>query len=75
MVVLDADVGASVGAIIRDELGITSGVIAIDGVELSDLDFIDVGEHILPANVVPVVIKSLVFPHDGEARPRILGSV
>jgi ethanolamine utilization protein EutA len=75
MVVLDADIGQSVGGIIRDELGVTSGVIAIDGVELSDLDFIDIGEHLLPANVVPVVIKSLIFPHDGAARPRILGSV
>ncbi len=74
IVVLDADVGASLGGIIRDELGITSGIMAIDGVELSDLDFIDVGEHILPANVVPVVIKSLVFPHDAAERPRILGS-
>jgi len=74
IIVLDADVGASMGAIIRDELGVTAGIMAIDGVELSDLDFIDVGEHILPANVVPVVIKSLVFPHDTAERPRILGS-
>ena len=75
MVVLDADIGASLGGIIRDELGVTSGVVAIDGVELADLDFIDIGEHILPANVVPVVIKSLIFPHDAAERPRILGSV
>lgn len=75
MVVLDADIGASLGGIIRDELGVTSGLIAIDGVELSDLDFIDIGEHIRPANVVPVVIKSLIFPHDAAERPRMLGSV
>jgi ethanolamine utilization protein EutA len=74
IVVLDADVGASLGAIIRDELGVECGIMAIDGVELADLDFIDVGEHLLPANVVPVVIKSLVFPHGAAERPRILGS-
>ena len=34
-----------------------------------------VGERILPANVVPVVIKSLIFPHGSLERPRILGSV
>ncbi|MGH2456327.1 MAG: ethanolamine ammonia-lyase reactivating factor EutA [Candidatus Limnocylindria bacterium] len=75
MVVLEADVGASLGAILRDELEVSSGVIAIDGVEVADLDFIDIGERILPANVVPVVIKSLIFPHGAVERPRILGSV
>lgn len=75
MLVLDADIGASLGSIIRDELGVSSGVVTIDGVELSDLDYIDIGERIMPANVVPVVIKSLIFPHDAAERPRMLGSV
>ena len=74
VVVLEADVGASLGAILRDEVGLADAVIAIDGVELSDLDFVDIGEVIRPANVVPVVIKSLVFPHAAAERPRILGS-
>jgi ethanolamine utilization protein EutA len=72
--VLEADVGASLGSILRDEIGIPGAVIAIDGIELSDLDFVDIGERIEPANVVPVVIKSLVFPHAAAERPRILGS-
>jgi ethanolamine utilization protein EutA len=75
IMVLEADIGASLGSILRDEIGVPGAVIAIDGIELSDLDFVDIGERILPANVVPVVIKSLVFPHAAVERPRILGSV
>ena len=33
----------------------------IDGVQLQELDFVDVGELISPPGVVPVVIKSLLF--------------
>lgn len=75
IMVLEADVGASIGSIMRDEIGVPGPVVAIDGIELADLDFVDIGEPIRPANVVPVVIKSLVFPHESAERPRILGSV
>jgi ethanolamine utilization protein EutA len=76
IVALAADIGASLGGIISDELGVTTGVIAIDGLDLADLDFIDIGEQVMPARVVPVVVKSLIFPQpDAVERPRILGSV
>ncbi len=75
VIALQADVGASLGAILELELGIDTGVVAIDGLDLADLDYIDIGERILPANVVPVVVKSLVFPDPGAVdRPRILGA-
>jgi len=74
IMVLEADVGASMGSILREEVGVPGAVVAIDGIELSDLDFVDIGAQIQPANVVPVVIKSLVFPHAAAERPRILGS-
>lgn len=62
VLVLEADVGASVGAILREELGVDTGVIVVDGVQLNDLDYVDLGEFLQPANVVPIVIKSLLFP-------------
>jgi len=37
-------------------------VIAIDGVKLQELDYVDIGRLMEPANVVPIVIKSLLFP-------------
>lgn len=76
IVALTGDVGASLGRILTDELGIDTGVVAVDGLELSALDYIDIGERILPANVVPVVVKSLVFPEATEPlRPQILTEV
>ena len=41
----------------------------IDGVELADLDFLDIGEPILPTNVLPVVVKSLLFPTSAAHQP------
>ena len=36
-------------------------LIAIDGIALRELDYVDIGRMIEPAHVVPVVIKSLLF--------------
>jgi ethanolamine utilization protein EutA len=49
------------GRILTEELGLSGDLIAIDGVALQELDFVDVGEPITPPGVVPVVIKSLLF--------------
>lgn len=61
-VVFDGDVGRTVGGILREELGVANDLICIDGVRLSELDYIDIGRVVEPANVVPVVVKSLLFP-------------
>ncbi|MFN3892158.1 MAG: hypothetical protein ACK4MV_17305 [Beijerinckiaceae bacterium] len=36
-------------------------LLSTNGVQLQELDFVDVGELISPPGVVPVVIKSLLF--------------
>jgi ethanolamine utilization protein EutA len=36
-------------------------VIALDGVQLKQFDYVDVGEIIELTNAVPVIIKSLLF--------------
>jgi ethanolamine utilization protein EutA len=61
VVVLDADVAGVVGQMLRDEFGVTSPLLCVDQVALSDLDFIDVGAPVPGRAVVPVVVKSLVF--------------
>lgn len=61
VVVVDADIGQSLGRILESELGFDGNLLCIDGVQLRDLDFIDVGELMEPPGVVPVVIKSLLF--------------
>ena len=70
-VMLDGDVAQTLGAILREELGIESDILVIDGVVLMDFDYIDLGRIRLPSNTVPVTIKSLVFSEDPRGpRPR-----
>jgi ethanolamine utilization protein EutA len=65
--VLDGDIAQTLGAILREELGVTSEVLVLDGISLWDFDYIDLGRVRMPSFTVPVTIKSLVFTAD----PRI----
>ena len=70
-IMLDGDVAQTLGAILREELGVESDILVIDGVMLMDFDYIDLGRIRLPSNTVPVTIKSLVFSEDPRGpRPR-----
>jgi ethanolamine utilization protein EutA len=62
LLMIDGDVGKSLGRLLHDELSLPGPVASIDGVQLQELDFVDLGELISPPGVVPVVIKSLLFP-------------
>jgi ethanolamine utilization protein EutA len=61
LLMIDGDVGKTFGQFLRNELGLAGDLVSIDGVQLAELDFVDVGELISPPGVVPVVIKSLLF--------------
>jgi ethanolamine utilization protein EutA len=61
ILMVDRDVGRLLGHLLEHEIG-ASEVISIDGVQLREFDYLDVGELIEPSEVVPVVIKSLLFP-------------
>lgn len=61
VVALEADVARTLGRILAEELGVGDGLVVIDGLELRELDYVDVGTIVRPANVVPVIIKSFVF--------------
>jgi ethanolamine utilization protein EutA len=58
---IDGDVGRTMGRLLQDEEGVEGAVVSIDGVQLQELDYVDIGELISPPGVVPVVIKSLLF--------------
>lgn len=68
VIVIDGDVGRLLGRILSKELNKGVNVLSLDGVVLSDLDFIDVGEMISPPGVIPLVIKSLVFDSTQHAQ-------
>jgi ethanolamine utilization protein EutA (predicted chaperonin) len=65
--IFDGDVAQTIGALLKEELGVQSEVLALDGIALWDFDFIDLGRVRMPSFTVPVTIKSLVFSQD----PRI----
>lgn len=69
--VLDGDVALTLGSILRDELGVASDLLVIDGLRLWDFDYVDIGRVRRPSGTVPVTIKSLVFgddPRGGDAQ-------
>jgi ethanolamine utilization protein EutA len=68
--VLDGDLARTMGAVLREDMGVANEVLVIDGVSLSAFDYIDLGKVRLPSHTVPVTVKSLVFG-DGRDVERI----
>src|ERR671919_2284597 len=68
VLVFDADIAKLMGNIIERELIPGAGIISIDGIDLKDFDFIDIGQELPDAKAVPVVIKSLIFRHTEMGR-------
>jgi ethanolamine utilization protein EutA len=66
-IMLDGDIAQTLGAILRDEIGVASEMLVIDGVVLWDFDYIDLGRIRMPSQTVPVTVKSLVFGEDPRA--------
>lgn len=67
VLMIDGDVGKTIGNILTRECGVSADIISVDGVSLKEFDYVDIGEVIQPTNVVPLVIKSLLFSTPGGA--------
>jgi ethanolamine utilization protein EutA len=65
VLLIDGDVGMSLGRVVRHETAPGANVIAVDGVQLKQFDYVDIGRVIEITNVVPVIIKSLLFSTRG----------
>lgn len=65
--VLDGDVARSLGRLLSSEHGIGNDLLVLDGLELWDFDYVDLGRLRHPSNTVPVTIKSLVFAETAPA--------
>jgi ethanolamine utilization protein EutA (predicted chaperonin) len=60
-IILDRDVAQTLGTVLRDEIGIKSEVLVVDGIMLVDFDYVDLGRIRLPSYTLPVTVKSLLF--------------
>jgi ethanolamine utilization protein EutA len=58
----DGDVGGLMGIHYCEELKFNNPIVSIDGLELKEFDYIDIGAILDTSGAVPVVIKSLIFP-------------
>jgi ethanolamine utilization protein EutA len=61
VLMIDGDIARGLGRILVEEFQLDGALVSIDGVQLRELDFVDVGEMLDPPGVVPIVIKSLLF--------------
>ncbi len=62
VLVSDGDIGGLLGIHMKDEVRVPNPVISIDGIQLNEFDFVDIGSFIPSSGAVPVIIKSLIFP-------------
>ncbi len=58
----DGDVGGLMGIHLREEMQLDNAIVSVDGLELKEFDYIDIGAMLPGSGAVPVVIKSLIFP-------------
>jgi ethanolamine utilization protein EutA len=76
----DSDVGGLIGIHFCEEMKVATTIVSIDGLELKDFDYIDIGAILDASGAVAVVIKSLVFPagpgvgRDWRATPSVLAA-
>jgi ethanolamine utilization protein EutA (predicted chaperonin) len=61
ILMIDGDVGMTLGRVLHREIAPAGRIVAIDNVKLNAFEYVDVGAKIETTNVVPVIIKSLVF--------------
>lgn len=61
VLLVDGDIGMTLGRLLEREIVPHSNVIAIDGLALQEFDYVDIGAFLAPSDVVPVTIKSLLF--------------
>jgi ethanolamine utilization protein EutA len=63
----DGDVGGLLGIHLHEEMKLRNAVVSIDGLELKEFDYIDIGTMLETTGAVPVVIKSLIFPGSAKS--------
>lgn len=62
VLLLDLDVARALGRLLTHELGLRLPVVVADGIDVGELDYVDVGRPIGALGVLPVTVRSLIFP-------------
>ena len=74
IIVCDMDVAGLLGRHIQDLTHQGVMLVAVDGIEVSEFDFLDIGAFVPGTGALPIVVKSLLFPapSDESASLRVL---
>lgn len=64
VLVFDSDIGGLIGRHVQDLLG-NRPILSIDGIQVSQFDYLDLGQFVPGTGALPVVVKSLLFPPPG----------
>ncbi len=67
VILTDADIAQTLGAILKEEKKIAPDVISVDGISLQNFDYVDIGKPLGQTRAVPVTVKSLLF---APSKPR-----
>jgi ethanolamine utilization protein EutA len=60
VVAIDETVASRLGEVLAEHMGVDGDFLTLEGITVPDFAYIDVGEVIHPAEVVPVTVKSLL---------------
>lgn len=61
VLLVDNDIGLSLGRILVDDLAYQGSVISLDGLQVDEYDFVDISEPLSSSGAVAVTVKSLLF--------------
>lgn len=61
ILIMDVDIAHLVGNRLAEKFVHTRKILCVDGIDVGDLDYIDIGTEIQSSKTVPVVVKNLVF--------------
>jgi ethanolamine utilization protein EutA len=68
VLIFDIDIANLIGNILAEKLKFSKEIICVDGIEVGDLDYVDIGTEIESSRTVPVVVKNLVFSKGAAQR-------
>jgi ethanolamine utilization protein EutA len=61
IIILSSDVAGLVGHMLKQEQKVAQDIIVVDGINVGEFNFVDLGQIIDSVEAIPVVVKSLVF--------------
>lgn len=64
ILILREDIGKALGQALKRELSKECGILCIDNINCTNGDYVDIGKPVASGQVVPVVVKTLIFGNE-----------